>query len=130
MPPIEGRLEFEDVYFHYEENKPVLKGISFVADPGTVIALVGSSGSGKSTLAGLAATFLEPVEGRVLVDGTDVALVKSGSGSVSGDGTGRYKRTIDLNPAGASGGKGSGNIDGTDVALVKAHGGRSCAGAP
>jgi hypothetical protein len=64
------------------------------------------------------------------VDGTDVALVKSGSGAVAGDGTARFKRTIDLNPAGASGGKGSGNIDGTDVALVKAQSGRSCAVAP
>ncbi|HUF76839.1 MAG TPA: ABC transporter ATP-binding protein [Longimicrobiales bacterium] len=79
MPPIEGRLRFEDVYFHYDEGKPVLKGITFEAEPGTVIALVGSSGSGKSTLAGLAATFLEPVEGRVLVDGVDLRRVRLAS---------------------------------------------------
>jgi subfamily B ATP-binding cassette protein MsbA len=79
MPPIEGHLSFEDVHFHYEEGKPVLKGISFEARPGTVIALVGSSGSGKSTLAGLAATFLEPVEGRVLVDGVDLRKVRLAS---------------------------------------------------
>jgi subfamily B ATP-binding cassette protein MsbA len=72
MPEIVGHLVFEDVYFRYEEDKPVLKGISFDAAPGTVIALVGSSGSGKSTIAGLAATFLEPDEGRVLVDGVDL----------------------------------------------------------
>ena len=79
MPPIEGHVIFEDVCFAYAEDKPVLKGISFEADPGTVIALVGSSGSGKSTLAGLAATFLTPDTGRVLVDGIDLATVKLAS---------------------------------------------------
>jgi subfamily B ATP-binding cassette protein MsbA len=63
------------VYFRYEEDKPVLKGIDFDAPPGTVVALVGSSGSGKSTIAGLAATFLEPEVGRVLVDGVDLRNV-------------------------------------------------------
>ena len=76
MPPIDGHLVFEDVNFRYEEDKPVLKGVSFDAQPGTVIALVGSSGSGKSTMAGLAATFLEPDEGRVIVDGVDLRNVR------------------------------------------------------
>jgi len=75
MPPIDGHIVFEDVHFRYEEDKPVLKGISFEAEPGTVIALVGSSGSGKTTMAGLAATFLEPDEGRVMVDGIDLREV-------------------------------------------------------
>ncbi|MGD8729046.1 MAG: ABC transporter ATP-binding protein, partial [Gemmatimonadota bacterium] len=75
MPRIDGQLIFDDVYFQYEEDKPVLKGINFDAPPGTVIALVGSSGSGKSTIAGLAATFLEPDQGRVLVDGVDLRNV-------------------------------------------------------
>jgi subfamily B ATP-binding cassette protein MsbA len=75
MPVIEGHLVFEDVHFRYEEDKPVLKGVSFDAPSGTVIALVGSSGSGKSTIAGLAATFLEPESGRVLVDGVDLRKV-------------------------------------------------------
>jgi len=79
MPRVEGNLRFEDVFFSYEEDKPVLKGINFEAPPGTVVALVGSSGSGKSTLAGLAATFLEPDEGRVLVDGVDLRTVKLAS---------------------------------------------------
>jgi len=79
MPPIEGHVIFEDVCFAYEADKPVVKGISFDAEPGTVIALVGSSGSGKSTLAGLAATFLTPDTGRVLVDGIDLATVKLAS---------------------------------------------------
>ena len=75
MPAIEGHIQFEDVHFAYEEDKPVLRGISFEAAPGTVIALVGSSGSGKSTIAGLAAAFLEPDDGRVLVDGIDLCEV-------------------------------------------------------
>jgi subfamily B ATP-binding cassette protein MsbA len=79
MPTIQGHVRFEDVHFAYEADKPVLHGISFEAEPGTVIALVGSSGSGKSTLAGLAATFLEPDEGRVLVDGVDLREVKLAS---------------------------------------------------
>ena len=79
MPEIDGHMSFEDVYFQYEVDKPVLKGITFSATPGTVIALVGSSGSGKTTLAGLAATFLEPDRGRVLVDGIDLREVKLAS---------------------------------------------------
>lgn len=76
MPPVEGHVVFEDVHFRYEEDKPVIQGVSFEARPGTVVALVGSSGSGKSTLAGLAATFLTPDVGRVLVDGVDLRTVK------------------------------------------------------
>jgi len=76
MPPIEGHVAFERVWFAYEENKPVLRNIEFEAPAGTVIALVGSSGSGKSTLAALAAAFLSPDQGRVLVDGVDLAQVK------------------------------------------------------
>ncbi len=79
MPPVEGHVVFEDVHFRYEEDKPVIQGVSFEARPGTVVALVGSSGSGKSTLAGLAATFLTPDVGRVLVDGVDLRTVKLAS---------------------------------------------------
>jgi len=75
MPSIRGHLVFRDVHFRYEEDKPVLHGVSFEAEPGTVVALVGSSGSGKSTIAGLAATFLEPDRGRVMVDGVDLRTV-------------------------------------------------------
>ena len=79
MPPINGLMEFKDVHFAYEEDKPVLTGISFDATPGTVVALVGSSGSGKSTIAGLAASFLEPDQGQVVVDGVDLRQVKLAS---------------------------------------------------
>ncbi len=79
MPRIQGHVRFDDVSFAYEEGKKVLQNIDFEAAPGTVIALVGSSGSGKSTLAGLAATFLTPDKGKVLVDGVDLAEVKLAS---------------------------------------------------
>src|SRR5580658_4724113 len=50
MPPIHGTVRFEDVEFAYDLDKPVLHGVSFLAEPGTATALVGSSGSGKSTM--------------------------------------------------------------------------------
>jgi ABC-type multidrug transport system fused ATPase/permease subunit len=75
MPPIRGTVKFEDVEFAYESDKPVLHGISFVAEPGTATALVGSSGSGKSTIISLLCAFHTPSSGRVLVDGIDLAQV-------------------------------------------------------
>lgn len=79
MPPVEGRVLFEDVHFEYEPGKPVLKGISFGAEAGSVTALVGSSGSGKSTTIGLVAAFYRPTRGKVTVDGVDLASVKLGT---------------------------------------------------
>ena len=76
LPDIEGELAFDHVSFAYEPGKPVLQDVSFLALPGTVTALVGSSGSGKSTMIGLVAAFHVPVEGRVLVDGVDLATVR------------------------------------------------------
>ncbi len=75
MPPIQGTVEFEDVEFAYEADKPVLHGVSFTAQPGSVTALVGSSGSGKSTMISLLCAFHTPLQGRVLVDGVDLATV-------------------------------------------------------
>jgi subfamily B ATP-binding cassette protein MsbA len=75
MPPIDGRVRFEDVEFAYEPDKPVLHGIGFNADPGTVTALVGSSGSGKSTIISLLCAFHTPTTGRVVVDGIDLSHV-------------------------------------------------------
>jgi len=75
MPPIRGTVSFENVEFAYDPEKPVLHGISFVAEPGTVTALVGSSGSGKSTMISLLCAFHTPSSGRVLVDDVDLAQV-------------------------------------------------------
>ena len=75
MPPIQGTVRFENVEFAYDPVKPVLHGLSFVAEPGTVTALVGSSGSGKSTIISLLCAFHAPSSGRVLVDDVDLAQV-------------------------------------------------------
>ncbi|MDP9268629.1 MAG: ABC transporter ATP-binding protein/permease [Acidobacteriota bacterium] len=73
---INGEIEFRDVVFEYDPGKPVLQDVSFISQPGTVTALVGSSGSGKSTIIGLVAAFHVPLSGKVLVDGTDLATVR------------------------------------------------------
>lgn len=75
LDKIKGNIVFDNVSFSYEEDKEVLHNISFEAPAGSVTALVGSSGSGKSTIAGLAATFLNPVEGKVTLDGIDLSNV-------------------------------------------------------
>ncbi|MFT6871982.1 MAG: ABC-type multidrug transport system fused ATPase/permease subunit [Roseivirga sp.] len=75
LKEIKGDMIFDDVSFAYEEDKEVLKNISFEAPSGSVTALVGTSGSGKSTIAGLAATFLNPREGQVTLDGIDLSTV-------------------------------------------------------
>jgi ABC-type multidrug transport system fused ATPase/permease subunit len=73
---IVGRVEFDDVSFSYDGNRIVLRDISFVAEPGTVTALVGSSGSGKSTTIGLISAFHVPTQGEVRVDGIDLSTVR------------------------------------------------------
>ena len=79
LEDIQGNMVFDNVSFSYEEDKEVLHDISFEANAGSVTALVGSSGSGKSTIAGLAATFLNPVSGKVTMDGKDLAHVNLNS---------------------------------------------------
>ncbi|MEQ9404680.1 MAG: ABC transporter ATP-binding protein [Cyclobacteriaceae bacterium] len=79
LETIHGDIEFSDVSFSYEEDKEVLKNISFKAPPGSVTALVGSSGSGKSTIAGLAATFLNPDSGTITIDGQDLTKLQLSS---------------------------------------------------
>jgi ABC-type multidrug transport system fused ATPase/permease subunit len=74
--PLTGRVTFERVGFAYEPTRPVLADVSFVAEPGTVTALVGPSGAGKSTIIGLIAAFHAPTEGRVLVDDHDLSTVR------------------------------------------------------
>ena len=75
LEKIIGDMQFEDVSFAYESGKEVVKGISFSAPAGSVTALVGTSGSGKTTIAGLAATFLNPDSGKIVLDGIDMQSV-------------------------------------------------------
>jgi ABC-type multidrug transport system fused ATPase/permease subunit len=76
LKDIVGRVEFEDVSFSYDGNRVVLHDVSFLAEPGTVTALVGSSGSGKSTTIGLISAFHVPTEGRVTIDDIDLSTVR------------------------------------------------------
>ena len=72
LPPVEGRIRFEHVSFSYEDDLHVLEEINFTAEPGEVIAVVGSTGSGKSTLVHLLPRFYDVSHGRVTIDGYDV----------------------------------------------------------
>lgn len=69
---VRGDIDFKNVFFHYDEGKPVLQNISFSAKAGDVIALVGESGVGKSTLIDLISAFHFPVEGEVCIDGQPI----------------------------------------------------------
>jgi ATP-binding cassette subfamily B protein len=69
------RLEFEDVHFAYRRDEAVLRGISFVAEPGKLTALVGPSGSGKTTIINLILRFYDIERGRIVIDGQDIREV-------------------------------------------------------
>jgi len=67
-----GEVRFEDASFSYSTSEPVLKKVSFQANPGELVALLGGSGSGKSTIANLVPRFYDPTFGRVTIDGVDI----------------------------------------------------------
>ncbi len=71
---LEGKVEFQHVTFSYDhcEGDPVLHEVSFVAEPGQMIGIIGPTGSGKSTLVSLIPRFYDATSGRVLIDGIDV----------------------------------------------------------
>ena len=66
------RIRFEDVWFAYDGDHPVLKGVDFEVARGETVALVGATGAGKSTIVNLLLRFHDPTRGRVLIDGTDL----------------------------------------------------------
>jgi ATP-binding cassette subfamily B protein len=67
-----GAVRFEHVSFTYGQGRSVLRDVSFDAQPGQVVALIGPTGSGKSTITNLIPRFYDPTEGRILVDGVDI----------------------------------------------------------
>ena len=86
LEPVVGRVAFEDVSFGYDGVRQVLRGVSFVVEPGEMIGLVGPSGGGKTTVTNLIARFYDVTAGRVLVDGVDVRDLD----------TGHYRRQIGM----------------------------------
>lgn len=68
----DGKIEFKNVFFSYDENRPILKDISFTVPAGKMIALVGPSGAGKSTISRILFRFYEVSGGAVLIDGQDI----------------------------------------------------------
>jgi ATP-binding cassette subfamily B protein len=74
-----GRVSFENVRFEYRPNEPVLNGMSFVAEPGQMTALVGPSGGGKSTIFNLLLHFYEAKNGSIRIDDQDIADVTKAS---------------------------------------------------
>ena len=69
---VRGEIDFDNVIFAYEAGNPVLKGISFKANAGESIAIVGPSGAGKTTMASLLTRFYEPQKGAIRIDGNDL----------------------------------------------------------
>ena len=67
-----GRIQFDHLWFAYEEGKPVLQDIVVDAQPGQIVALVGHTGSGKTTMINLLPRFYDPNQGRILIDGHDL----------------------------------------------------------
>ena len=69
---LRGEIEFRNVTFGYDKEKPIIRNVSFVASPGEIIALVGRSGAGKTTIVNLLMRFYDPQEGVILIDKTDI----------------------------------------------------------
>ena len=76
---LSGKVEFDDVHFHYREDQEIIKGIRFTVEPGQTVALVGPSGAGKTTLMQLLHRFYDPVSGEIRVDGIPLKSVQLAS---------------------------------------------------
>lgn len=73
---IKGEVEFRDVVFGYDKNKPIIKGLSAHIKPGQRVAIVGPTGAGKTTLVNLLMRFYDIDKGQILIDGVDIAEMK------------------------------------------------------
>ena len=79
IPELTGKVEFDNVHFHYREDQEIIKGICFSVEPGQTVALVGPSGAGKSTLVQLLHRFYDPVTGEIRIDGIPLQSVQLSS---------------------------------------------------
>ena len=75
-PPIQGKIEFQDVSFAYPDGGEILHHVDFTVSPGQTIGVLGSTGSGKSTLVHLLQRLYAPTEGRVCIDGVDLRDIR------------------------------------------------------
>jgi len=72
LPPVKGKIQFDHVYFSYNDSRAVLENINFLIKPSKKVALVGFSGAGKTTIVNLISRFYDPDAGKVLMDGIDI----------------------------------------------------------
>ena len=79
IPELEGKVEFDEVHFHYREDQEVIRGINFTVEPGQTVALVGPSGAGKSTLVQLLHRFYDPISGEIRIDDIPLKSVQLAS---------------------------------------------------
>ncbi len=79
IPEFKGDIEFKNVSFHYNPNRPILKDVNIKIHAGDNIGLVGHTGSGKSTIANLITRMYDPISGQILIDGTDLKNIKTSS---------------------------------------------------
>jgi subfamily B ATP-binding cassette protein MsbA len=75
VPVSQGRINFQNVSFSYEDNAPVIHGVSLEVQPGEILALVGPSGAGKSTIFNLIPRFYDPTDGLIQIDGYDLRSI-------------------------------------------------------
>jgi ATP-binding cassette subfamily B protein len=74
----DGHVEFQDVSFSYDPEQPLIEGLTFSAQPGQTVAIVGPTGAGKTTLVNLVMRFYELTGGRILLDGVDITRIGRG----------------------------------------------------
>ncbi len=79
LDTIKGDIEFHNVSFHYNPNRPILKNINLKVNAGDAVGLVGHSGSGKSTIANLITRMYDPISGTITIDGVDLRKIKMSS---------------------------------------------------
>ncbi|MGD1019455.1 MAG: ABC transporter ATP-binding protein [Verrucomicrobiia bacterium] len=79
LPRLDGRVEFRNVIFSYVADRPAINDMSFVAEPGQTVALVGHTGSGKSSMVNLITKFYLPQTGQALIDGFDTRGIRGDS---------------------------------------------------
>ena len=77
VEPVRGRVAFEHVRFGYSADKPLMRDVSFVAEPGQKVAIVGATGAGKTTLINLLMRFYEVDGGRITLDGVDTRRMRA-----------------------------------------------------